>query len=55
MGRFLAGCGLVLSAGVLLGSAILMRVFLIVGLALMGLAALLLFLFHLGLRDFQDY
>jgi uncharacterized membrane protein YfcA len=55
MVRFLAGCGLGVFAGVLLGQVIPMRVFLIVCLALMALAVGLLFLFHLGIRDFQDY
>jgi hypothetical protein len=54
MVRFLAGCALGGFVGVLLGQIIPIQVFLIVGLALMALAGLLLFLFHLGLRDFQD-
>jgi uncharacterized membrane protein YfcA len=55
MVRFLAGCGLGVFAGYLLGQAIPERVFLIVCLALMALAAVLFILFHLGIRDFQEY
>jgi hypothetical protein len=50
MMRFLAGCGIGLFAGYLLG----IQVFLIACLALLALVILLFFLFHLGVRDFQE-
>jgi hypothetical protein len=55
MVRFLAGCGLGVFAGYLLGQVLPVRVFLIACLALMALAVVLFLLFHLGIRDFQEY
>lgn len=55
MMRFLAGLGVGIFAGYLLGLVIPIQVFLIACLALAALVALLLFLFHLGIRDFQEY
>lgn len=55
MVRFLAGCGLGVFAGYLLGQGFPVRVFLIICLALMALVAALFLLFHLGIRDFQEY
>ena len=48
---FLAG----VFAGYLLGLVIPVKFFLITCLALLALAVLLFFLFHLGMRDFQEY
>ena len=48
---FLAG----VFAGYWLGLVIPVKFFLITCLALLALAVLLFFLFHLGLRDFQEY
>ncbi len=48
---FLAG----VFAGYLLGLVIPVRFFLIACLVLLALAVLLFFLFHLGLRNFQEY
>ena len=54
MMRFLAGCGLGVFAGYLLGLVIPLQVFLIACLVLLALAVLLFILFHLGVRDFQE-
>jgi hypothetical protein len=48
---FLAG----VFAGYLLGLVIPVKFFMIACLVLLALAVLLLFVFHLGLRDFQEY
>jgi len=48
---FLAG----VFAGYWLGLVIPVKFFLITCLALLALAVLLFFLFHLGMRDFQEY
>lgn len=55
MVKFIAGCGGGAFVGVLLGTVIPVRIFLIACLALMALVVLLFLLFHLGIRDFQDY
>lgn len=53
--RFLTGVGIGIFAGYLLGLVIPLRVFMIACLVLLALAVLLLFLFHLGIQDFQEY
>jgi hypothetical protein len=55
MMRFLAGVGVGIFVGYLLGLVIPLQVFMIICLVLAGLVVLLLFLFHLGVRDFQEY
>lgn len=55
MFKFAAGVVVGLFAGYLLGFVVPVKFFLIACLALMTLAALLFFLFHLGIRDFQEY
>ena len=55
MMRFLAGLGAGMFVGYLLGLVIPLQVFMIICLVLAGLVVLLLFLFHLGVRDFQEY
>lgn len=55
MMRFFAGLCVGLLAGYLLGLVIPLRVFMITCLVLAGLVVLLFLLFHLGLRDFQEY
>jgi len=55
MMRFLAGLGFGIFAGYLLGLVIPLQVFMIICLVLAGLVVLLFFLFHLGIRDFQEY
>ena len=55
MMRFLAGVGIGIFVGYLLGLVIPLQVFMIICLVLAGLVVLLLFLFHLGIRDFQEY
>jgi hypothetical protein len=55
MMRFLAGLGVGIFFGYLLGLVIPLQVFMIACLALAGLVVLLFFLFHLGVRDFQEY
>ena len=52
--RFLAGLGLGLFVGYLLGLVIPIRVFIIACLVLLALAVVVFFLFHLGVQDFQD-
>jgi hypothetical protein len=52
---FLSGLGVGLFAGYLLGLVIPLQVFMIICLVLAGLVVLLFFLFHLGIRDFQEY
>lgn len=53
--RFFAGVGIGIFTGYLLGLAISLKVFMIACLLLVALAVLLLFLFHLGIQDFQEY
>lgn len=53
--RFLAGLVVGIFAGYLLGLIIPIEVFIGACLVLAGLVILLLFLFHLGVRDFQEY
>ena len=53
--RFLAGLGVGSFAGYLLGLVISIQVFMIACLVLLALVILLFFLFHLGIRDFQEY
>jgi hypothetical protein len=53
--RFLTGLGAGVMAGYLLGLVIPIRVFMIACLVLAGLVGLVFFLFHLGIRDFQEY
>jgi len=55
MMRFLAGLGVGIFVGYLLGLVIPLQVFMIACLVLMALVILLFFLFHLGVRDFQEY
>lgn len=55
MVRFFAGFGIGIFAGYLLGLVIPLKVFMIACLVLMALVVLLLFLFHLGIQDFQEY
>lgn len=62
MMRFLAGCGVGIFAGYLLGFVIPLQVFMIplqvfmiACLVLLALVVLLLYLFHLGIQDFQGY
>ena len=53
--RFLTGLGIGIFAGYLLSFVIPLKVFMIACLVLMALAVLLIFLFHLGVQDFQEY
>ena len=53
--RFFAGVGIGIFAGFMLGSVISLKAFMIACLVLMALVVLLLFLFHLGIQDFQEY
>ena len=55
MMRFLAGLGVGIFAGYLLGLVIPLKIFMILCLVLLALVVLLFFLFHLGVRDFQEY
>ena len=55
MMRFFAGVGVGIFVGYLLGLVIPLQVFMIICLVLTGLVVLLFFLFHLGIRDFQEY
>ena len=55
MMRFLAGLGIGMFVGYLLGLVIPLKVFMIICLVLLALVALLFLLFHLGIRDFQEY
>jgi hypothetical protein len=55
MMSFLAGLGVGIFVGYLLGLVIPLQVFMITCLVLAGLLVLLFFLFHLGIRDFQEY
>ena len=55
MMRFLAGLGVGIFAGYLLGLVIPLKIFMIACLVLLALVVLLVFLFHLGIRDFQEY
>lgn len=52
--RFLTGCGVGLFAGYLLGRVVPLDIFLLACLILTALMILLFFLFHLGVRDFQE-
>ena len=54
MMRFLAGLGVGMFVGCLLRLVIPLQVFMIICLVLAGLVVLLFFLFHLGVRDFQE-
>jgi hypothetical protein len=53
MVRFFAGVGIGIFAGYLLGMVVSLKAFMIACLVLMALVVLLLFLFHLGIQDFQ--
>lgn len=55
MMRFLAGLGVGIFVGYLLGLVIPLQVFMLACLVLLALVILLFFLFHLGVRDFQEY
>ena len=55
MFKFLIGFFVGLFAGFLFGRVLPVQVLLIVGMGLIVAAASLLFIFHLGLNDFQDY
>ena len=55
MMRFLAGLGVGIFSGYLLGLVIPLQVFMIACLLLLAFVILLFFLFHLGIRDFQEY
>ena len=55
MMRFFAGVGVGIFVGYLLGLVIPLQIFMIICLVLAGLVVLLFFLFHLGIRDFQEY
>ena len=54
MMRFFAGVGVGIFVGYLLGLVIPLQIFMIICLVLAGLVVLLFFLFHLGIRDFQE-
>ena len=53
--RFFAGVGIGIFAGYLLGLVIPLKVFMIACLVFLALVVLLLFPFHLGIQDFQEY
>ena len=53
--RFLAGLGVGIFVGYLLGLVIPLKIFMIACLVLLAVVILLFFLFHLGIRDFQEY
>ncbi len=53
--RFFAGVGTGIFAGYVLGLVISLKIFMIACSVLLALAVLLFYLFHLGLRDFQEY
>lgn len=53
--HFLTGLGVGVFTGYLLGLVIPLKVFMIACLVLLALVILLFFLFHLGIRDFQEY
>ena len=55
MMRFLAGLGVGIFVGYLLGLVIPLQVFMIACLVRLALVILLFFLVHLGIRDFQEY
>ncbi len=55
MMHFLTGLGVGVFTGYLLGLVIPLKVFMIACLVLLALVILLFFLFHLGIRDFQEY
>ena len=55
MMRFLAGLGVGVFTGYLLGLVIPLKVFMVICLVLLALVVLLFFLFHLGVQDFQEY
>lgn len=55
MMRFLVGLAVGVFVGYLLGLVIPIEVFIGACLVLAGLVVLLFFLFHLGVRDFQEY
>jgi hypothetical protein len=54
MMRFFAGLGIGIFTGYLLGLVIPLKVFMMACLVLLALVVLLFFLFHLGIRDFQE-
>jgi hypothetical protein len=54
MMRFFAGLGVGIFVSYLLGLIIPIEVFIIACLVLAGMVVLLFFLFHLGIRDFQE-
>lgn len=54
MMRFFAGLGVGIFVGYLLGLIVPFEVFIIACLVLAGMVVLLFFLFHLGIRDFQE-
>lgn len=53
--KFIFGLGIGLFVGYWLGLVIPVQFFLIACLVLLALAVVLFFLFHLGLREFQEY
>lgn len=55
MVKFIGGLVVGLFAGYLLGLVVPVKFFLIACLLLTALLALLFFLFHLGIQDFQEY
>ena len=55
MMRFFAGLVLGIFAGYLLGLVIPLEVFMILCLVLLASVVVVFFLFHLGVRDFQEY
>lgn len=55
MVRFFAGIGIGIFVGYLLGLVISLKAFMIACLVILAAAASLLFLFHLGIQDFQEY
>lgn len=55
MVRFVVGMGIGMFAGYFLGSVISLKIFMIACLALLAAAVFLLYLFHLGIQDFQEY
>ena len=55
MFKFFIGVLIGAFAGYVLGPAVTVEFFLIACLVFLALAILLFYLFHLGLRDFQEY
>lgn len=54
MVRFLAGLGMGIFTGCLLAPAILLKALTIACLVILAAVVILLFLFHLGIQDFQE-